>query len=195
VTLAALLLGAYLLGGVPFAYLFVRATKGVDVRKTGSGNMGATNASRLFPARWRLSVFLFLFGLDAGKGFCAARLLPLPFALPEYAPALAAAAAVVGHIFTPYLGFRGGKGVATTIGALLGLAPLATIASLGVFTAVYLPTRVVGLGSVGFALALPLFVRLLDGPPGVFPLACGLAVLIVVRHRSNLARVLSGAAP
>lgn len=191
--LAALLLGAYLLGGIPFAYLFVRATKGVDVRRTGSGNMGATNAARLFPQRWRLAVFLLLFGLDAGKGFLASAALPRAFALPLYAPSLAAAAAVVGHIFTPYLGFRGGKGVATTIGALLGLAPLATLASLGAFALVYLPTRVVGLGSVAFALALPLFVHLLDAPPGVLPLACGLAVLIVVRHRSNLARAFHGA--
>jgi len=194
--MAGLLLGAYLLGGIPFAYLFVRATKGVDVRTTGSGNVGATNAARLFPSRWRLPVFLLVFCVDAAKGFLASKGLPLLFDLPAHAPALAAAAAVVGHMFTPFLGFRGGKGVATTMGALLGLEPVATLASLGVFFAVYLPTRVVALGSVAFALTLPLFVHLrAASPPAVLALSCALAVLIVVRHRSNLARLFQGAAP
>jgi len=196
VDLAALLLGAFLLGGVPFAFLFGRLVKGVDIRSVGSGNIGATNCARLFSAPWRVPVFLLVFGLDAGKGYLASRGLPAWIAPQELAPALAGAAAVLGHMFTPFLRFRGGKGVATTVGALLGLEPVATFLALGVFLAIFLATKVVAAGSLGFALTLPPAVFLRGAAhPAVGVLSCALALLIVLRHRSNIARMLGGAAP
>ncbi|MEE8105269.1 MAG: glycerol-3-phosphate acyltransferase, partial [Planctomycetota bacterium] len=160
--LAALLVGAFLLGALPFAYWLVRVTHGVDIRTVGSGNPGATNAARLFGAKKRLLAFLVIFSLDAGKGYLASAVLPGFFDLEPWAPALAAAVAVLGHSFSPFLRFRGGKGVATTIGALFGLAPLATTAAMGAFFLVYAAVRTVSLGSICFAIALPAAVWLLD---------------------------------
>ncbi|MGQ0615320.1 MAG: glycerol-3-phosphate 1-O-acyltransferase PlsY [Planctomycetaceae bacterium] len=189
--LAALLAGAFLLGGIPFAFLFARIVKRVDIRDFGSGNIGATNCARLFPPRLRVAIFLFVFGLDAGKGFLASFALPTLLEGQELAPTLAAAAAVLGHIFTPYLRFRGGKGVATTAGALLGLEPVSTLLAVGVFLALFLATRIVAVGSIGFALTLPPAIFLRGAAhPGAGVLACLLALLIVLRHRSNIAKLL-----
>lgn len=192
--LTALLVGAFLSGALPFAYWLVRVTHGVDIRTVGSGNPGATNAARVFGKKRRLLAFFVIFSLDAGKGYLASAILPQFFDLEPWAPALAAAAAVLGHSFSPFLRFRGGKGVATTIGALMGLAPLATLAALGAFFVAYGAVRVVSLGSICFALALPAAVWLLDeADRSVFWLSMGLAFLIVIRHRSNIQRLLQGA--
>jgi len=194
VDLAALLVGAFLLGGIPFAFLFARIVKRVDIRETGSGNIGATNCARLFPPRLRVAVFLSVFCLDAGKGFLASFVLPRLVEGVALAPTLAAAAAVLGHIFTPFLRFKGGKGVATTVGALLGLEPVSTLFAVAAFLALFAATRIVAIGSLGFALTLPpaIFLRG-TAHPGVGILACALAVLIVLRHRSNIAKLLGGA--
>ncbi len=182
---------AYLLGGVPFAYLAVRLVLREDVRRHGSGNVGATNAARLFQPRWRLVAFFGLFALDAGKGATAVLLLPRLLGAAEPGPVLAGLFAVVGHMFPPYLRFRGGKGVATTMGALAALEPVATLIALAVFAAVYGITRVVGAGSLALAVALPVAVYVRGAaPPGVGPLTILLSLLIIVRHRTNLAALL-----
>lgn len=186
-----LLLAAFLTGSIPFAYLAVRLFYQTDVRDHGSGNPGATNASRLFPKRWQLTAFLAIFLLDAGKGFVAAGVLPRFWSLPEYAPALAAASAVLGHAFSSFLRFRGGKGVATTLGALLALEPLATGVGVLTFLLVYLWTRIVAAGSLASAVVIPVTVFV----HGTAPLAVGLlaillGALIIVRHRSNISRML-----
>ncbi len=193
-SLALLLVAAFLVGGIPFAYLAVLAVFRVDVRKHGSGNPGATNASRMWSKRWQFPVFAAIFLLDAGKGYVTAGVLPRLFdGLDGYAPAAAGAAAVLGHTFSPFLGFRGGKGVATTMGALLALEPLATAIALAVFLLIWVPTRIVAAGSLGIAVALPVAVWLHGkAPDAVLVLAIVLGVLIVVRHRSNIARMLSG---
>ncbi|MGH7163020.1 MAG: glycerol-3-phosphate acyltransferase [Planctomycetota bacterium] len=193
----ALLLSAYLVGGAPFAYFFVRATHGIDLRATGSGNVGATNAARLYKGAWRVPAFLFIFGLDAAKGYLATTFLPGLFELEGSVPAVAAgAAAVLGHAFSPFLHFHGGKGVATTVGALWGLEPVATLLSLGAFFAALALTRTVAAGSLAFAVALPAFVLLRGrASPAVAFLAAALGAFILVRHRSNIARMMQGAAP
>ncbi|MBM4061315.1 MAG: glycerol-3-phosphate acyltransferase [Planctomycetes bacterium] len=195
--LALACLCSFLLGAVPFALLVVRASKGVDVRCIGSGNVGATNASRAFASRGgRLSVFLLIYLLDAGKGFLPAWGLPafLGGEAPLRSGVLCGAAAVLGHVFTPFLGFRGGKGVATTTGALLALDWRITAIALGVFTAVRLLTGQVYLGSLALGLALGLAAIGLD-PAAAFgerlPLVLFcllLAAFLFWTHRSNLRR-------
>lgn len=188
-----LLVAAFLAGGIPFAYLAVRLVYQTDVREHGSGNAGATNAARMFPKRWQLIAFLVIFLLDAGKGYAAAGLLPRLWDLPEYAPALAAAFAVFGHTFSPVLHFRGGKGMATTLGALLALEPLATGVGILAFFLIYLPTRIVAAGSITAAVVLPLAVFVHGtAPPAVRLLAILLSALIIVRHRSNISKMLRG---
>ena len=193
-SLLLLLVIAFLLGGIPFAYIFVRLLTGKDVREHGSGNPGATNASRQFPRGWQVPAFVCFFVLDAGKGYLAAAVLPTLFDLPDHAPALAGAAAVLGHSFSPYLAFRGGKGVATTAGVLFALEPVATAIAIGVFLLVFGLARIVAAGSLAFAVALPIVVNLRgEAPPAVLYLTIALAVLIVVRHYTNIVNILKGA--
>ncbi len=143
-TTAAALVGvAYLLGSVAFAVLLVRATTGKDIRAEGSGNAGATNVLRAHGKALGLCVAV----LDIAKGALAVWLVRLVTADPRYAAA-AGFAAVLGHVFPLYYGFRGGKGVATAVGAFLVLAPGAALVCVGVFVLVVAITRYVSLGSV-----------------------------------------------
>lgn len=188
-----LVLTSYLLGGIPFALLFVLATKRVDLRKHGSGNVGATNASRMYSGRARIPAFVLLFLLDAGKGFVAARYLADYFSLPsEPWPAVAALAAVVGHVFTPYLRTLGGKGVATTVGALVALAPAAMAIAVLAFGIVFAVKRIVAIGSIALATVLPIAAALLGSDNSVVALTVILGMVIVLRHISNIKRLLKG---
>lgn len=186
---------AFALGSVPFALLVVRACKGIDVRSVGSGNVGATNASRAFATKGgRLGAFLAIYALDAAKGFAPAWLAPGfgTEVAPLVAGTAAGAAAVLGHVFTPFLGFRGGKGVATATGALLALDWQVTAIAIAVFFVVRLATGHVFFGSLALALALPVTAVLLhlDVAFGVrlpFTLLClVLAAFLFWTHRSNL---------
>jgi len=189
----ALLLLAALVGGIPFGYLAGRLVKGVDLRRVGSGNLGATNAIRQLGWGWGLAVF----GLDVLKGWVAVALAQrLGGQGPSWLPLAAGFAAILGHSFTPYLGFRGGKGVATSAGVFLRLAPAATGLTLLVFAVVVLASRTVSLSSLTAATAMPLFI--LWRQPGDRPLlgfAIVIALLIWIRHRANLRRLLRGEEP
>lgn len=185
----------FLLGAVPWALLVVRACKGVDVRTVGSGNVGATNASRAFATRGgRLAAFLGIYLLDAGKGLVPAWLLPqwLGSAAPLRDGVWFGAAAVLGHVFTPFLGFRGGKGVATATGVLLGLDWQTTVTALAVFFVVRGLCGHVFLGSLALGLCLPVAAVAWHGAVAFderlpVTVLCGLlAVLLVWTHRSNL---------
>ncbi len=186
---------AFALGAIPFALLVVRACKGIDVRTVGSGNVGATNASRAFATRrGRLIAFVAIYVLDAAKGFAPA------WWGPEFAPTLPAmtvgvlggSAAVLGHVFTPLLGFRGGKGVATATGALFALDWLVAAIAIGVFFVVRAATGHVFFGSLALATALPvaaiaMHVDTAFGERLAFTLLCALlAALLFWTHRSNL---------
>ena len=196
--LGYLIVGAFLLGSIPFAYLLVRMLFRVDVRAHGSGNPGATNASRVFPKRWRLGGFLLIFALDAGKGYAACALLPAWFerthgSQADWVPAACGLAAVLGHSFSPFLKFRGGKGVATTLGVLIALEPIATLLALAVFGVIWAATRIVSLGSIAMAVVLPVAIYWRgEAPPAVGLMAILLGVLIIVRHRSNIGRLIRG---
>jgi len=185
----------FLLGAVPWALLVVRVCKGVDVRTVGSGNVGATNASRAFATRsGRLMAFLAIYLLDAGKGLLPAWLLPqwLGSVAPLRDGVLFGAAAVLGHVFTPFLGFRGGKGVATATGVLLGLDWQTTLTALLVFFVVRWRSGQVFFGSLALGLTLPMAAVAWHGEAAfgerlpVTALCALLAVLLCWTHRSNL---------
>jgi glycerol-3-phosphate acyltransferase PlsY len=187
-TAAALVGVAYLLGSVSFAVLLVRLRTGRDIRTEGSGNAGATNVLRAHGKTLGILVAL----LDVAKGALAVWLMKLVTADPRYAAA-AGFAAILGHVFPIFYGFRGGKGVATAVGAFLVLAPWATLVCIGVFVAVIAVTKYVSLGSVIAMVLLPPVAGLLfHGPRSVVTAAAATAVLIVLKHRENLRRLAAG---
>ncbi len=190
---------SYLIGSFPSGYIAGRLA-GIDVRKQGSGNIGATNVLRVLGKPWGYSVFF----ADAFKGFLAVRFaLMLVFRTPsamtyaEFFAILAAAACVVGHSFPLWVRFKGGKGVATSAGAISGVMPLAAMTIFLVWLAVFLITRYVSLASIAAALALPLVIGVLirmQRTQGVILLyfSAAMTALVVWRHRSNIVRLLNG---
>jgi glycerol-3-phosphate acyltransferase PlsY len=192
------LVAAYLLGSIPFGYLIVRGLEGGDVRETGSGGTGATNVTRR--AGKKAGVITLL--LDAAKGLAAvalARWLLTDGFEINWWVAAAAVLAVVGHCFPVWLGFRGGKGVATGVGVFLGLSPFAVACSLVVFVAVVWLTRYVSLGSIMATITFPLCLWLLSlylkprtSLAPVLSAAIVGAALIVLMHRANIGRLIAG---
>jgi len=188
--MTALCLGlAFGLGCLPFSQLIAKR-RGVDLRSVGSGNVGATNLARALGIGAGAAGLL----LDAGKGAAAVGLARsiLGGAATPAVESGAAVLAVAGHVFSPLLRFRGGKGVATGAGAFAVLAPRATLAALGVFAVVVALVRVVGLASVLAALTLPLAAHLLVAQREVTAAAVVVAVLVIVKHRDNLIRLARG---
>jgi glycerol-3-phosphate acyltransferase PlsY len=185
---AAFVVVAYLLGSVSFAVLLVRVATGTDIRASGSGNAGATNVLRAHGKKLALVVAL----LDVAKGAAAVALMRLVTADPFWAAA-AGLAAVIGHVFPVFYGFRGGKGVATAVGAFLVLAPLALICSLAVFVVVVALTKYVSLGSVIAMVLLPPVAGLLfHAPRPVVTAAAVVALVVVLKHLGNLKRLARG---
>jgi acyl phosphate:glycerol-3-phosphate acyltransferase len=202
VTLAVLLVGSYLLGSVPFGYLAGRLL-GIDIRQAGSGNVGATNVVRVLGKRYGYPVFAF----DFLKGFVAVKIAmlmapgrPPEWNSPEIFGILAAISSVLGHLYPPWLKFKGGKGVATSGGALLALTPVATLIGIAIWMIVFWGTRYVSLASITAAVVLPiviLMVSLQDQHTGkalVYSSAC-VAAVVIWRHRSNLSRLMRGTEP
>ena len=189
-----ILIIAYLIGSIPFGYLIVRTKGGGDVRQIGSGGTGATNVSR---RAGKVAGVLTLL-LDAAKG-TAAVLIAQNVSGSEWVKAAAAIAVIVGHIFPVWLGFRGGKGVATGVGVFLVLAPIALLCAGVVFVSIVFFTRYVSLGSIMAAALIPLFVWLqnvfvvpvADLRPLLTAAITG-AVLIVFAHRGNIGRLARG---
>jgi glycerol-3-phosphate acyltransferase PlsY len=189
---------AYLLGSIPFGYLLVWVFRKEDVREQGSGNIGATNVARS-GGKW-LGIATLV--LDLAKGYAAvafARYVGMGTGI-GIGPALydlavaAAVAAVVGHVFPVWLGFRGGKGVATALGVLLALAPLAGMGITLIFLAVFLLTRYVSLSSIAGAVCFPVF-GIYAAAARTTTVVSGLifiAVLVIVKHHGNIARLLKG---
>ncbi len=196
--LIAVIACSYLLGSIPFGYILVRMFEGVDVRSIGSGNIGATNVAR--SGRKGLAIATLV--LDAFKGWLPVFLvLKLPqihassLAQLHTLAALAALSALVGHMFPVWLGFKGGKGVATGLGVFLALAPAAALGALLIFAIVLLFTRYVSLGSILAAAFFPAFVYWLER--NTFPapalLMCAAAgLLVILRHHQNIARLWAG---
>jgi glycerol-3-phosphate acyltransferase PlsY len=185
-----LLAGAYLSGSIPFGVIVARA-RGVDVRKVGSGNIGATNVSRAVGKKLGALVLV----LDAAKGampvlatlfLCRAGLV-LPLAV-----AATGVAAVAGHCFPLWLGFHGGKGVATALGVFLVVDPVATLVAAAVFVAVFARWRTASAGSLAAALAVVVAVAVRGRSVGEVLLVAEIAAIIFWRHRDNLRRLRQG---
>lgn len=191
---------SYLLGSVPFAYIFGRLLKGVDIRQHGSGNVGATNAFRVLGKGPAVLVLL----LDILKGFIALVFVgDLVASKGVFIPidslrVILGLACISGHNWTIFLGFKGGKGVATTIGVLIGLALKVTglnlvLAFVGlIWLAVFLLSRIVSLASVLAAIALPLFAFFFKQSQTILIASFILSAFLIFRHKSNLSRILQG---
>jgi glycerol-3-phosphate acyltransferase PlsY len=190
---------AYLLGSIPFGYLIVRALKRADIRETGSGGTGATNVSR----RAGKGAGVLTLVLDALKGAAAIAVGRLLLGVPAFSSnaswwiAAAAVAVLIGHIFPVWLGFRGGKGVATGVGVFLVLAPLAVAFAGVIFLVIVLLTRYVSLGSIVAAAAIPLLILIhnyITPRIDLWPLmtaALAGAALIIFAHRENIKRLIN----
>ena len=189
-----LILGAYLLGSIPFGLLIGLAKAGIDVRTFGSGNVGATNVMRTLGKKVGLAVLI----LDMAKGAVPVS-IAIGFGAPTAVVAGVAFAAVCGHVFSIYLGFRGGKGVATAIGAFLPIAPIPIVAMIAIFVVTLLWKHLVSLASVAAVTLFPVLLMLfnqVDSLPQVStPIilsAVASSILIVVRHAGNIQRILEG---
>jgi acyl phosphate:glycerol-3-phosphate acyltransferase len=192
------LLAAYLIGGIPFGYLAGKLIKGIDIREHGSKNVGATNVLRVVGKGPGIAVYI----LDACKGLLpvilAKVLWPGTTVGLQWFYIAVALAAILGHIFTPYLKFKGGKGVATASGAMLALAPIPLLAALLAFIFVFASTRYVSLGSITAALVFPIAVALdkilRNQDPLVPVLAVGwlVFIMVVVTHKANIVRLVEG---
>jgi glycerol-3-phosphate acyltransferase PlsY len=196
----------YLLGSIPFGYMLVRIFRGADVRQTGSGNIGATNVARTSPA-----LGLATLALDVTKGLAPVLLIQNLFPETPALAFLAAFASLCGHVFPVWLGFRGGKGVATGLGAFVLLTPKAILVVLGVFLIVAAASRTIALASIFAAACLPVAVWLCGEGPGatgavtprvglfmlIAPAVSILAGsgLILARHYSNIRRMIAGTEP
>jgi len=195
-----LLLAAYLAGSIPFSLLIARWVGGIDLRQHGSGNVGATNVARTLGFKWGLVALL----LDALKGLLPTWGLPLLFFKTgnTHAAVAAGLAAIIGHMFPCWLGFKGGKGVATALGVVTILSWQATLAAFVVFALTFAVSRIVSLSSILAALAFAIAEMVLLWPDafstenwsrGAFALA--VPPLIIFRHRSNIVRLLKGEEP
>ena len=185
-----LLVVAYLLGAIPTSFWVARAVYGIDLRHEGSGNLGATNTFRVLGWKAALPVML----VDVAKGWLPAWLFPaLDGARWEWALAYGAAA-ILGHVFSVWVRFRGGKGVATSAGVFLALAPWAVLAGFAVWLAVVLTTRIVSLGSILAALTVPVAVLLTphQGGDALLAFTVALALFVLWAHRANVVRLLRG---
>jgi glycerol-3-phosphate acyltransferase PlsY len=176
---------AFLLGSFPTGVVFARA-RGVDLRKVGSGNIGATNVGRAMGRGWALLVLL----LDAIKG-AAPVLAARALGLGTWSVGLCGFAAIAGHSFSVFLGGKGGKGVATSLGAALGLAPLPALGAFAIYALLFLLTRISSIGSIAAVLTFPVLIWVL-GPREAALLSFGVATaaLVIYRHKDNLRRLI-----
>ena len=194
ISTAAAMLIAYLLGSIPFGLLIGRL-RGIDIRQVGSCNIGATNVMRSVGKGWGILTLL----LDALKGWIPAAVFPFVLSTlgilsdqPDWLKIACGCAAVLGHNFPLYLRFKGGKGVATSAGVLLGIAPAALLIGLGVFAFVFGISRFVSLGSISSAIAVPAAGFLLYDGKLVPVVLTILGLLLIWRHKANIRRLLAG---
>jgi acyl phosphate:glycerol-3-phosphate acyltransferase len=187
---------AYLLGAIPFGLILVRVVRGEDVRLSGSGNIGATNVTRLGGAKLGITTLV----LDAAKGYLAVRFAifvssSTPAVDVGLAAALAALCAILGHIFPLWLKFRGGKGVATAVGAFLGVAPRAVLVVFAIFLVIVVIFRYISLGSIVASAIFPALVFLLyrgSSSPAGLAVMLAASLLIILKHKANIKRLLNG---
>jgi glycerol-3-phosphate acyltransferase PlsY len=186
--LVAWLPAAYLLGAIPTSYVVARLAAGVDLREFGSKNLGATNLYRLLG--WKAAIPVALF--DVAKGAAPVLVFLATVGQPEWWALVVGMAAVVGHVYSPFVSFKGGKGVAAATGVFLAYTPAAIGAAAVVWAGFVFSTGYVSLGSILAALSFPLFVGLLYPGNAALWVATGVALFVVFAHRSNIRRLLAG---
>jgi glycerol-3-phosphate acyltransferase PlsY len=206
ITIIAIL--SYLVGSIPTSIIVAKMKRGIDIRQHGSGNAGGTNVIRVLG--WKAGVFVI--AMDMAKGLLAtmviARLMYGPIPFENRTPfddftvvqIIAGCAAILGHIWTLFAGFKGGKGIATAGGMLIGVAPIEVAVSLGVFAIVFLISHYVSLGSLSAAVAFPLtmffreniFMVEVPGYNTLIFFSIGISLLIIFTHRANIKRLLKG---
>jgi acyl phosphate:glycerol-3-phosphate acyltransferase len=181
-----LLLSAYLLGSIPTGLLLGKAL-GVNIRETGSGNIGATNVYRTMGRKVGILTLL---------GDCLKGVIPVLVAkwldLPDVWIAAVGLAAFLGHVYTIFLGFKGGKGVATALGVFLATSPLSVLIAIGVFSLVLYSWRYVSLASITAAVVIPILVWLIELKPELIVMSFLIAAIVIFRHRENIARLRAG---
>jgi acyl phosphate:glycerol-3-phosphate acyltransferase len=183
---------AYLLGSIPTGFLVARA-RGVDIRTVGSGNIGATNAFRVLGKGFGIFVLL----MDALKGYVAVMLAVwvvrfLPDASVTNLKITAGICAILGHNYTCWLHFKGGKGIATSAGVILALVPLALVIALSIFIILFVTTRYVSIGSIAAAFCLPFGTWFTTKDPGLTVVTGAMGALAILKHRKNIQRLLNG---
>jgi glycerol-3-phosphate acyltransferase PlsY len=189
VTVALWVVASYLLGATPTAYLAGRLARGIDLREHGSKNLGATNVYRVLGWRWAIPVAL----IDIAKGAIPVALFGRWAAGGPWLAVGLGIAAVLGHVFSPFMRFKGGKGVATALGVFLALAPVAVLIAVPVWGGSLWLTGYVSLASLVAAASFPVWVKLTaPGAVSAFWASVALAVLIVYSHRANVQRLLAG---
>ena len=202
---ACCMVASYLVCGIPFGLIWGKVVGGVDIRTAGSGNIGSTNALRVGgktvgALTLVCDVLKGVISLEASKyaialvGFGQSVAVTDPGAAGDVMVAAVSLACICGHVFSPYLHFHGGKGVAAGLGVLLGLSPVLGLLHLGIFLVAVVPTRYVSLGSVVTALAAPITVRLLfpQCSLGYWLIVTAMALIVVWAHRGNIKRLLAG---
>jgi acyl phosphate:glycerol-3-phosphate acyltransferase len=206
--LGLVVLLSYMVGSIPTSIIITKLSAGLDIRDHGSGNAGGTNVIRVLGLRAGLVVIIF----DILKGYAApmfvAKLMDGPFPFNNRTPfedytvvqIIAGCAAILGHVWTMFSGFRGGKGIATACGVLLGLAPIELTVSVTIFIIVFVVSGYVSLGSISASMAFPLAMLLrhnvfhadLDGYHTLIYFSVGIAILLVYNHRANIKRLVAG---
>ena len=185
---------AYLIGSIPTAYIFGRIIKGIDIRNFGSGNVGATNVYRLIG---KMPAFIVLF-IDALKGFAPVLLFPAIFNIdknllnPELTSILIGVACISGHVWTVFLKFKGGKGVATTSGVMLAIAPKVFLIALIVWVIIFLLFRYVSLASITAAISLPIASLVMNKAFPLVLFSITICFIGTYKHKSNISRLLKG---
>jgi glycerol-3-phosphate acyltransferase PlsY len=208
VPIAIITILSYLTGSIPTSIIVAKLRRGIDIRQYGSGNAGGTNVIRVLG--WRAG--LFVIAMDMAKGLVATVLLPhlmygpipfenrTPFDDFTLVQIIAGCAAILGHIWTLFAGFKGGKGIATAGGMMIGVAPVEVAVAFGVFAIVFLISHYVSLGSLGAAVAFPLtmffrenvFMADIAGYRTLIFFSIGISILIIYTHRANIQRLLKG---
>jgi glycerol-3-phosphate acyltransferase PlsY len=194
IIVSCLLLLAFFCGSIPTGYLIVKRTAGVDIRNVGSGNIGSTNVKRIAGAKVAIITQM----IDILKGvipvaaaILVARNSELPLSSDVLVP-LTGLAAILGHDFTPFLKFNGGKGVNTTAGSFFMMAPLPTLISAGIYSILKLTTGIVSIGSIALAIALPLAAGCFKMPLPTLVCSIIAGLLIIIKHKDNIGRLLRG---
>ncbi|NMB41531.1 MAG: glycerol-3-phosphate 1-O-acyltransferase PlsY [Firmicutes bacterium] len=184
---AFLLILSYLIGSLSFSYFISKAVKGVDIRDVGSGNAGATNVARVLGLKYAVLVLI----LDALKGLVVV-LLASHLHVETWLLLFSAGAVIAGHNWPLFFGFKGGRGVATTFGVFLGIAPIPALVIFLLFIIIILWTRYVSLASIVGALSIPVVMLLLPYPPSYFVFGLAVCLLLLGRHMPNIKRLLQG---